>query len=99
MSEHAREQEVAREGPVRPPWASLELLCAMPATIIRHQFTRGLHQGRVTRAQLDRPSVRRRIREAASPELDAVHGELHLVLKRPHLFLAWFSGDCVRPAA
>jgi len=71
--------------------AELELLCSMPPTIIRHQFTRGLHHGRVTRAQLDRPSVRRRIREAVSQETGVVQEELHLVLEQPHLFLAWVS--------
>ena len=75
-----------------PPFAAeLERLRSMPPAAIRYQFTRGLHHGALTQAQLNRSAVRRRLLEAAGSERTADQEPLELVLERPQVFLAWFS--------
>jgi len=75
-----------------PPFAAeLERLRSMPPAAIRYQFTRGLHHGALTQAQLNRSAVRRRLLEAAGRERTAGQEQLELVLERPQVFLAGFS--------
>jgi DNA-binding transcriptional ArsR family regulator len=70
--------------------AELERLRSMPAALVRYQFTRSLHRGALTHAQLERPETRREILRAAAREPAAGRDQLALVLEQPHVFLAAF---------
>jgi len=80
----------AGAGESMPFAAELERLRSMPAASIRYQFTRGFHHGVLTPAQLERPTIRRRILRAATREMATGREQLELVLDRPHVFQAAF---------
>jgi DNA-binding transcriptional ArsR family regulator len=81
----------ASSGGFEPFADELALLRTMAPSLVRYQFTWALHQGTLTPAELERPSVRRQLRKTAAEELPAGRGEVELALEQPEAFLEAFA--------